>query len=310
VSGQRLSERTLRERGVALAEVILGVLTYTTLMELCSLGVYHRHEAKANGRPIYHNENGRYMMYHYAGASGAEEWRVAQRQLVDEALTAADKGGEDALMGSSGDRKWTPGPLALKCASKKWYPDRSLSAKFTHEGGWAADPEVKGSHPDASQVRLHFFVCVIFLWVTRILFSLLILYSFVLLDPDASQHDLLHALISRDSSCEAEIWARAMRDAGTDELYESPPWALQDDPRCDATWAFEVPRSLENVATGNAETKVATSEWKVFDAVSVEILTRAYVRRLPEVSLPHLPGGIVVNLGALYREHGITGVIR
>ena len=114
VSGERLSERMLRERGVAVDQVHLGVLTHTSLMELCSLGVYHRHEAKANGRPIYHNENGRYMMYHYAGASGAEEWRVAQRQLVDEALTAADKGGDDALMGSSGDRKWTPGPLALK----------------------------------------------------------------------------------------------------------------------------------------------------------------------------------------------------
>ena len=270
LSGERVSERILRERGVSVADVVAGVTTRTELMELCSLGVYHRHEAKSNGRSIFHNENGRFMMYH---SDEAGEWRVAQRRLVDEALSEPDKGGAGALTGSSGDRKWLPGPVVLKCPSKNQWP--GAKTKFLHEGGWAPDENVAGKH------------------------------------PEASQSDLLHALINRDSSSEAEAWARAMRDAGTDETYESPAWALQDDPECNATWEFEAPVSSNQAseAVSNSETTAVAAVWKVFDAVSVEILTRAYVRRLPEVSLPHLPGNIVVNLKALYREHSVSGVI-
>ena len=267
LTGARVGASSIEARGIPLDSIAEGVATFTQLMEVCGLGAYAMvPDVKSNGRPIYHSENGRYMLYH---AASGDEWIFAQRMLTEDALSSPDKGGVRAITGSAGDRETQPGPAIYRSKNGMQWPKSALT--FTHEAGWGPLKGVKSNHPDASPT------------------------------------EVLQAILNRDVHAgEAERWAQRVHDAGASDDYESPPWADEGNTRCEAVWEFDQGADGDAIVRGDTN---ATQNWRRFDAVSTEILTHAYVRRLREISLPHLDGEISVNLEALHSIRGDTGFI-
>ena len=203
--------------------------------------------------------------------SKAGEWTIAQRKLVSEALEAgSEKGGIDTLTGSGGDREQEPGPPIFRVATNSAkHPLPGFS--FIHECGWAPASGVKSNHPEASKA------------------------------------EILQAIINRDSQGgEAERWAQRAHDAAASDDHAVPDWADEASTCCDAIWEWNKGADGKLIVKGETND---TSRWRRFDAVSAEILTNAYVRRLKKISLPHLRYPISVNLEAMHSVREDTGWI-
>jgi hypothetical protein len=202
--------------------------------------------------------------------SKSGEWTVAQRKLVSEALEAASgKGGIDTLTGSDGDREQEPGPPVFRASNASLHPLPEFT--FNHEGGWVPASGVMSNHPEASKA------------------------------------EILQAIINRDSQGgEAERWARRAHEAAASCDHAVPDWADEASTSCDAVWEWNKGADGKLIVKGETND---TTRWRRFDAVSTEILTNAYVRRLKNIALPHLRYPISVNLYAMHSVREDTGWI-